>query len=307
MVPQPWLDLLVVIFGYLCGALPMGVIVARVSGARDPRTVGSGRTGGTNALRAMGARRAVLVAALDVAKGFVAVALATAVGASTLAVALTGAAAVLGAWASVFLRFHGGRGVATAIGATLFIQPLAMLLAAPFFFGTIWLTRYVSLGSLLGTAAGALAIVLRPDRLEPASRLPVRRAGRRHRVDRPSRQHRPPAARRGAPLRPLRALAARAEGTPEDDDRHHDEADDDQRREPTASSSSGTRPVSQANISTPATTTAAAMTTSRSRIVRGDSLTRSRPGWECQSAPPARVPPARGRAPSAGPAWGGGR
>ena len=158
MVPQPWLDLLVVIFGYLCGALPMGVIVARLSGARDPRTVGSGRTGGTNALRAMGARRAVLVAALDVAKGFVAVALATAVGASPLAVALTGAAAVLGAWASVFLRFHGGRGVATAIGGALFIQPLAILLAAPFFFGTIWLTRYVSLGSLLGTAAGALAI-----------------------------------------------------------------------------------------------------------------------------------------------------
>ncbi len=158
MIPQPWLDLLVVIFGYLCGALPMGVIVARLSGARDPRTVGSGRTGGTNALRAMGARRAVLVAALDVAKGFVAVALATVVGASSLAVALTGAAAVVGAWASVFLGFHGGRGVATGIGGALFIQPLAIVLAAPFFFGTIWLTRYVSLGSLLGTAAGALAI-----------------------------------------------------------------------------------------------------------------------------------------------------
>ncbi len=158
MVPQPWLDVLVVLFGYLCGALPMGVIVARLTGAPDPRTVGSGRTGGTNALRAMGARRAVLVAALDVAKGFVAVALASALGASTLAVALTGAAAVVGAWASVFLRFHGGRGVATGIGGALFIQPLAIVLAAPFFFGTIWLTRYVSLGSLLGTAAGALAI-----------------------------------------------------------------------------------------------------------------------------------------------------
>ena len=158
MLPQPWLDVLVVILGYLCGALPMGVIVARLSGARDPRTVGSGRTGGTNALRAMGARRAVLVAALDVAKGFVAVALATAVGASALGVALTGAAAVVGAWASVFLHFHGGRGVATGIGGALFIQPLAIVLAAPFFFGTIWLTRYVSLGSLLGTAAGALAI-----------------------------------------------------------------------------------------------------------------------------------------------------
>lgn len=157
-MPQVALDVLFVVFGYLCGALPMGVIVARATGARDPRTVGSGRTGGTNALRAMGARRAVGVAGLDLFKGFLPVALATLFGASSLAVALTGVAAVLGAWASVFLRFHGGRGVATGIGATLFVQPLAVLLAAPVFFGAIWLTRFVSLGSLLGTAAGAAFI-----------------------------------------------------------------------------------------------------------------------------------------------------
>jgi glycerol-3-phosphate acyltransferase PlsY len=155
---EPVVDAIFVALGYLSGSLPMGVIVARLTGSVDPRTVGSGRTGGTNALRAMGARRAVLVAALDVLKGFVPVALATFLGASPLAVALTGVAAVVGAWASVFLRFHGGRGVATGIGAALFIQPLAVLLAAPFFFGTIWITKYVSLGSLLGTAAGAAFI-----------------------------------------------------------------------------------------------------------------------------------------------------
>ncbi|MEX2547465.1 MAG: glycerol-3-phosphate 1-O-acyltransferase PlsY [Chloroflexota bacterium] len=154
------IDALFVIIGYLGGSLPMGVIVARLTGARDPRTVGSGRTGGTNALRAMGARRAVLVAALDVVKGAAPVAVAIFVGASPLGVALTGIAAVVGAWRSVFLRFHGGRGVATGIGATLVIQPLTVLLAAPFFFGTIWLTRYVSLGSLLGTAAGAVILGL---------------------------------------------------------------------------------------------------------------------------------------------------
>src|SRR6187401_3399091 len=159
-MPQPVTDAIFIALGYVSGSLPMGVIVARLTGSVDPRTVGSGRTGGTNALRAMGARRAVLVAGLDVLKGFVPVALATFVGASPLAVALTGVAAVVGAWASVFLRFHGGRGVATAIGATLFIQPLAVLLAAPVFFGTIWLTKYVSLGSLLGTATGALLIGL---------------------------------------------------------------------------------------------------------------------------------------------------
>ncbi|MEO6350709.1 MAG: glycerol-3-phosphate acyltransferase, partial [Candidatus Limnocylindrales bacterium] len=132
----------------------------RATGARDPRTVGSGRTGGTNALRAMGARRAVAVAGLDVLKGFAPVAAASLLGASSIGVALTGIAAVVGAWASVFLRFHGGRGVATGIGAALFIQPLAVLIAAPFFFGTIWITRYVSLGSLMGVAAGALGIGL---------------------------------------------------------------------------------------------------------------------------------------------------
>ena len=157
-MPQPLIDALFVAIGYLAGSLPMGVIVARLTGARDPRTVGSGRTGGTNALRAMGAWRAGLVAFLDLAKGFVPVALATYLGASSLGVALTGVAAVAGAWASIFLRFHGGRGVATGIGAALFIQPLAVLLAAPVFFGTIWLTRYVSLGSLLATAAGAALI-----------------------------------------------------------------------------------------------------------------------------------------------------
>ncbi len=154
-MPQPLLDALLVALGYLSGSLPMGVIVARLTGARDPRTVGSGRTGGTNALRAMGARRAGLVAGLDVAKGALPVAAAILVGASSLGIALTAIAAVVGAWRSIFLRFHGGRGVATGIGATLVIQPLVIPLAAPFFFGTILLTRYVSLGSLLATAAGA--------------------------------------------------------------------------------------------------------------------------------------------------------
>ena len=157
---QTLLDAAFVLLGYLAGSLPMGVVVARLTGSVDPRTVGSGRTGGTNALRAMGARRAVLVAGLDVLKGFVPVALASLLGASPLAVALTGVAAVVGAWASIFLRFHGGRGVATGIGAALFIQPLAVLFAAPFFFGAIWLTKYVSLGSLIGTAAGAAFIGL---------------------------------------------------------------------------------------------------------------------------------------------------
>lgn len=151
-------DLAVVVIGYLAGSLPMGVIVARLTKAPDPRTVGSGRTGGTNALRAMGARRGLAVGLLDIAKGALPVALAVIAGAAPLGVALTGAAAVLGAWRSVFLRFHGGRGVATGIGALLVIQPLVVLLGAPVFFGVVVLTRYVSLASLVGAAAAAIIL-----------------------------------------------------------------------------------------------------------------------------------------------------
>lgn len=143
------------VVGYLSGSLPMGVIVARLSGGRDPRTVGSGRTGGTNALRAMGPGRGLAVGVLDIAKGAVPVLVAKLVGADDLVQALVGIATVLGAARSVFLRFHGGRGVATAIGAMAVIQPLVVILSAPVFFGVIWLSRYVSLGSLVGSAAAA--------------------------------------------------------------------------------------------------------------------------------------------------------
>ena len=108
-----------IVMGYLVGSLPMGVIVARLTGGTDPRTVGSGRTGGTNALRAMGWPRAILVGLLDLAKGAVPILVARAAGAPVEVQALTGVAAVLGAWKSVFLRFHGGRGVATGVGGML--------------------------------------------------------------------------------------------------------------------------------------------------------------------------------------------
>ena len=70
------LGVVLVALGYLIGSLPMGVLVARLTGGRDPRTVGSGRTGGTNALRAMGPWRALAVGLLDIAKGAVPVLLA---------------------------------------------------------------------------------------------------------------------------------------------------------------------------------------------------------------------------------------
>jgi glycerol-3-phosphate acyltransferase PlsY len=143
-----------VLIAYLAGSIPMGVLVARVTGGTDPRTVGSGRTGGTNALRALGRGRAAIVVTGDLLKGAIPVLIARYVtGGDPLVEALCGAAAVAGAIWSVFAGFRSGRGVGTGVGTMLVIQPAAVLLATPVFVAVILLTRYVSLGSLIGSAA----------------------------------------------------------------------------------------------------------------------------------------------------------
>jgi acyl phosphate:glycerol-3-phosphate acyltransferase len=148
--------LLLALAAYLCGSIPMGVIVARISGGPDPRTIGSGRTGGTNALRALGRKWAAVVVVGDVLKGALPVLVARLLDAGPAAEVASGLAAVAGATWSVFLRFRGGRGVGTGVGTMLVIQPIAVLLAVPVFVGVILVTRYVSLGSLLASAAMAV-------------------------------------------------------------------------------------------------------------------------------------------------------
>ena len=145
---------------YLAGSVPVGSLVARYSGGTDPRTVGSGRTGGTNALRALGRGRAALVVTGDLLKGILPVLLARYVTGDPLVEALCGVSAVAGAIWSVFAGFRSGRGVATGVGTMLVIQPVAVLLATPVFIGVILLTRYVSLGSLIGSAAMFPAMLL---------------------------------------------------------------------------------------------------------------------------------------------------
>ena len=155
------LRVLLVVVAYFAGSIPVGVIVARVSGGPDPRTVGSGRTGGTNALRALGRKWAALVVAGDLAKGALPVLLTRVLtGGDSLAEVIVAGAAVLGSVRSIFLNFSGGRGVGTGVGTMLVIQPLAVILAAPVFFLVILATRYVSLGSLLGSAAMFPAMLL---------------------------------------------------------------------------------------------------------------------------------------------------
>jgi acyl phosphate:glycerol-3-phosphate acyltransferase len=146
---MPGVELLVVaVAGYLIGAIPSGVLVGRMRGV-DPRASGSGRTGTTNALRALGPRWAAAVAAMDLAKGIVAVVIGAAVAASEWGGSLAGVAAVIGHVRSVFIGFGGGRGVATGGGALLVLVPLGVLVALVEMGIIVWRTRLVSLGSLM--------------------------------------------------------------------------------------------------------------------------------------------------------------
>jgi glycerol-3-phosphate acyltransferase PlsY len=140
--------------GYAFGSVPVGVLVARGTGGTDPRTIGSGRTGTTNALRAMGPRGAAIVVVGDLLKGLLPVLLARLVtrGDPVVEVA-TATAALVGSCRSLFLGFGGGRGVVTLAGTMLVILPVAVVVQLAVLVVTLAVSRYMSLGSLLGSAA----------------------------------------------------------------------------------------------------------------------------------------------------------
>ena len=140
---------------YLSGSIPVGLLVARLTGGPDPRSVGSGRTGGTNALRALGRRRAAVVSAGDILKGALPVLAVRALGGGDGTEVAAALFAVVGATRSIWVGFKGGRGIATGFGTALAIAPIALAAAAPIFIVVIWRTRVVSLGSLAAVAAFA--------------------------------------------------------------------------------------------------------------------------------------------------------
>ena len=154
------------IIGYLLGATPSGVIVSRIFRGSDPRSLGSGKTGATNVLRSLGKGPAAIVVLVDFFKGVVAVLVArflffgaiehvgySAQTWSTLrdsAEAVAATCALLGHNYSVFIRFTGGRGVLTSFGAMTTMSPIATVFALFAGITPVWLTRYVSLGSVMG-------------------------------------------------------------------------------------------------------------------------------------------------------------
>jgi glycerol-3-phosphate acyltransferase PlsY len=162
---------LVIGAAYLLGALPWSVWIARAHGV-DVRKVGSGNPGATNVLRAAGRSAGILALACDVGKGVLAVVLARAVLASPVWWGWAALAAVCGHVFSVFLRFRGGKGVATAAGALGALSPAALGVALVVFVAAVALTRYVSLGSMLGAVTFPIALWRFADpSLAPGERL----------------------------------------------------------------------------------------------------------------------------------------
>lgn len=134
---------------YLVGAVPFGFLAGRFLGKVDIRGLGSGNIGATNVMRTLGPFPAVLVLLLDALKGWVAVFGAQQLGFADWVVAGAALAAVGGHNWPVFLRFRGGRGMATALGVVIALAPAVAGLLVAVFVAVVALTRYVSLGSII--------------------------------------------------------------------------------------------------------------------------------------------------------------
>ena len=146
-------ELLTLLAAYALGSVPFSFLVARLWGIEDVRKVGSGNVGATNVMRSAGALPGLLAFALDAGKGAAAVALAQRFDRSGLLAALAAAGVVVGHVFPVWLGFRCGKGAATGAGAFAPVAPSASLAAVLTFCAVLALTRYVSVGSILGAAA----------------------------------------------------------------------------------------------------------------------------------------------------------
>ncbi|NWG30242.1 MAG: glycerol-3-phosphate 1-O-acyltransferase PlsY [Rhodocyclaceae bacterium] len=148
------------ILGYLIGSLPFAVIVSKLFGLADPRSHGSGNPGATNVLRTGNKLAALLTLLGDAMKGWLAMAIAAKLGAGGTAVALTGLAAFLGHLFPVFLRFKGGKGVATALGVLIGLDGWVAAGAASAWLITAIVARYSSLAALVAAAAAPVLALM---------------------------------------------------------------------------------------------------------------------------------------------------
>jgi glycerol-3-phosphate acyltransferase PlsY len=149
--------LLLAALAYLAGSIPTGLLLTRRIGV-DPRRAGSGNIGATNVLRTAGARLGAATLLGDVAKGAIPTLLAIVLGAGERAASTIGLAAFLGHLFPPWLRFRGGKGVATALGVALVLDPWAACAGVAAFAAVIATSGFVSLASILGATACAVAL-----------------------------------------------------------------------------------------------------------------------------------------------------
>jgi glycerol-3-phosphate acyltransferase PlsY len=147
---------LAVTLGYFVGSIPFAFLLSRQRGI-DLRRAGSGNIGASNVLRTTGVRAAVLAMVLDGIKGTIAVLVAQLLSAGAMAAVIAAFASVVGHVYPIWLRFRGGKGVATAAGAFAVLAPEALGIASCVFLVVVIATRFISVGSIAG--AVTLAIV----------------------------------------------------------------------------------------------------------------------------------------------------
>jgi glycerol-3-phosphate acyltransferase PlsY len=154
------MKILFAIFSYLFGSFPTGYVLFLISEKKDIRNFGSHSTGATNVLRLKGWIFALPVILVDVLKGFLPVFLALRLFPDKKFALLCGFLAVLGHCFPVYIKFKGGKGVATAVGVFLSVAVESLLICIVIFFLVILLTRYVSLGSILSMLSLPVTIFL---------------------------------------------------------------------------------------------------------------------------------------------------
>lgn len=145
--------IIAILISYLIGSIPSGFLLTKYLMKKDVREYGSGNIGATNVARVMGLKAGVLVAAFDILKGYLGVMVGQAILGDNLSTAILfiAIAAIAGHDWSIFLGFSGGKGVATTFGVILRLYPLAFLIYALIWLALVLKTRYVSLGSIIGS------------------------------------------------------------------------------------------------------------------------------------------------------------
>ncbi|WP_226665371.1 glycerol-3-phosphate 1-O-acyltransferase PlsY [Metabacillus litoralis] len=149
------IEAIIFILAYLLGSIPFGLIVGKIGYGVDIREHGSGNLGGTNTFRTLGVKAGLIVTISDILKGTLAASLPFLFGSESNAL-LVGIFAVIGHTYPIFAKFKGGKAVATSAGLLLFVQPLMVITMIAFFFIVLYLSKYVSLSSMLAGVYGII-------------------------------------------------------------------------------------------------------------------------------------------------------